>query len=216
MQALFPGTPPRLDDVRAAFARAARFALAGLFAPTAILGLSSAAGYPLRTAVDPVLWIMALAGFGGAGWFAGRRLRAGPRREAALAGVFLAVGLLVTPAFRGLQGLTGRESVIAVAAATLPAFSLAFALAGAFAARVLGNPRLPVCGILSCAAGGLLGGALALLPFAWAWLGVDVPGEPYLVMGLAIVGFLGSLIAPFHVVGLALDRARDSKGLARA
>ena len=28
--------------------------------------------------------------------------------------------------------------------------------------------------------------------------------------------FLGCLIAPFHIVGLALDRARDERGLARA
>jgi len=128
----------------------------GLFAAPALLGLASAAGYPLRTAVDPVLWSSALAGFGGAGWFAGRALGAGPRRKAALTVVFLAAGLLVTPAFRGLQGLTGRESLVAVAAATLPAFGLAFALAGGLAARVLGTPRLRPREILACAAGGLL------------------------------------------------------------
>jgi hypothetical protein len=71
-------------------------------------------------------------------------------------------------------------------------------------------------GILVCAAGGLLGGAFALLPFCWAWLRLAPPGESYVVMTLAIVGFLGCLIAPFHIVGLALDRARDERGLARA
>jgi len=215
MHALLQETAPRGDEIRVAFGRAARVGLAGLFAAPALLGLASAAGYPLRTAVDPVLWSSALAGFGGAGWFAGRALGAGPRRKAALTVVFLAAGLLVTPAFRGLQGLTGRESLVAVAAATLPAFGLAFALAGGLAARVLGTPLLRPRGILACAAGGLLGGAFALLPFVWASLAVDVPGEPYLVMGLAVVGFLGCLIAPFHIVGLTLDRARSARGLAR-
>jgi hypothetical protein len=216
MHALLQETVPCDSDIRVAFSRAARLALAGLLVAPALLGLASAAGHPLRAAVDAALWISALAGFGGAGWFAARRLRAGPRRQAALAGVFLAAGLLVTPAFRGIQGLTGRESMVAVAAATLPAFGLAFAVTGACAARVLGSPRLPLRGILACAAGGLLGGAFAMLPFCWAWLRLDVPGEPYLVMGLAVAGFLGCLIAPFSVVGLALDRARSAGGLARA
>ena len=44
---------------------------------------------------------------------------------------------------------------------------------------------------------------------------LDVPGESYLVMTLAVVGFLGCLIAPFHITGLALDRARNRAGLAR-
>ncbi|MGE5198473.1 MAG: hypothetical protein ACM3H9_02450, partial [Rhodospirillaceae bacterium] len=133
----------------------------------------------------------------------------------ALAGVFAAAGLLVTPAFRGLQGLTGHESLLTVAAATLPAFVLAFGLAGALAASVLGIALRGTRIIVVSAAGGLLGGLLAMLPFCWAWLRLDVPGESLLVMTLAVVGFLGSLIAPFHAVGSALDRARRQAGLAR-
>jgi len=45
---------------------------------------------------------------------------------------------------------------------------------------------------------------------------LDVPGETYVMMTLAVVGFLGSLIAPFHVTGIALDRARERGALARA
>jgi hypothetical protein len=216
MHALLQEPAPREDDIRVAFARAARLALAGLLAPPALLGLASAAGYPLRAAADPAFWIGALAGFGGAGWFAGRSLRTGPTRERALAGAFLLAGLLVAPAFRGLQGLTGHEPLLAVAAATLTAFIAAFTFAGLLAARALGLPRVRTRGILVCAAGGLLGGAFALLPFCWAWLRLAPPGESYVVMTLAIVGFLGCLIAPFHIVGLALDRARDERGLARA
>lgn len=215
MHALLGEPAPREDDIRMAFARSARLALAGLFAAPALLGLASAAGYPLRAAVGPAFWIGALAGFGSAGWFAGRRLGIGRRRAGALAGVFLAVGLLVAPAFRGLQGLTGHESLPAVAAATLPAFGVAFVLAGMLAARVLRVTFPGPRAIIVCAAGGLLGGALAMLPFCWAWLRLDIPGEPYVVMTLAVVGFLGCLIAPFHITGLALDRARNRAGLAR-
>ena len=215
MHALLDPPARREDECREAFARSARLALAGLLAPPALLGLVSALGHPLRDAAEPAFWIGALAGFGGAGWFAGRRLGIGPRRQAALAGAFLAAALLVSPVFRELNGLTGHESLLSVAAVTLAAFSAAFGLAGWLSANAVGVTRFGARGVAACAAGGLAGGAFALLPFCWAWLRLDVPGESYLVMTLAVAGFLGCLIAPFHLVGLALDRARDRMGLAR-
>jgi hypothetical protein len=215
MQALLREPARREDEIRQAFARSARLALLGLIAPPALLGLASAAGYPLRAAAGPAFWLGALAGFGGAGWVAGRTLASDPARTRALAGVFLAAGLIVAPAVRGLQGLTGHESLLAVAAATLPPFAAAFALSGVLAARALGISRLTWRGVALCASGGLLGAAFATLPFCWAWLRLDVPGATYLAMTLAVVGFLGCLIAPFHVTGLALDRARERGGLAR-
>jgi FtsH-binding integral membrane protein len=211
MQALLKEAEPRDDEVRVAFARAARLALAGLLAAPALLGLASAAGLPLRAAANPAFWVCSLAGFGGAGWLAGRRLGIGPRQGAALAGVFLLVGLIVAPALRGLQGLTGREPVFAVLAATLLAFASAFVLAGILAGRVLHVARLRTRGIAVCAAGGVLGAIFAALPFCWAWLRFDVPGRTYVVMALAVVGFLGCLIAPFHITGLALDLERGRK-----
>jgi hypothetical protein len=211
MHALFEEHGPRDDEVRIAFARAARLALAGLLTAPALLGLASAAGVPLRAASNPVFWACSLAGFGGAGWLAGRSLGIGPRHEAALAGVFVLVGLIVAPALRSLQGLTGREPVFAVLTATLLAFASAFVLAGILAGRVLRVARLRIRGIAVCAAGGVLGALFALLPFCWAWLRFDVPGRTYIVMALAVVAFLGSLIAPFHIAGLALDLARGRK-----
>jgi hypothetical protein len=202
---------PPAEELRTVFARSARLALAGLLAAPALLGAASAAGHPLRTAVGPAFWAAALAGFGGAGWAAGRRLGLGARREAALAAAWLAAGVPVAAAFRGLQGVTGRESIVAVAAVSLPAFAVGFALAGVLAARVIGIGGVGGRGAGACAAAGLLGGALAMLPFGWAWLRLDVPGETYLVMTLAVVGFLGCLIAPFHFVGLTLDRARGRR-----
>jgi hypothetical protein len=215
MCALLAEPNRREDEARTAFARAARLALAGLLAAPAFLGAASAAGHPLRVAVGPAFWASALAGFAGAGWLAGRWLRLGPRNTAALAGVFTVAGLLVAPAFRGLQGLTGREAALAVTVATLTPFAAAFLLTGVLAARLMGIGRLAPRELGLCAAGGLCGGAFALLPFAWAWLRLDLPGESYLGMTLAVVGFLGSLIAPFHVTGLALDRARERRTLAR-
>jgi hypothetical protein len=215
MHGLLHEAAPRDDEVRVTFARAARLALAGLLAPPALLGLASAIGHPLRAAADASFWLAALSGFCGAGWFAGRSLGVGRRRECALAGAFLAAGLLVAPAFRELQGLTGHESVLVVAASTLPAFGAAFTLAGTLAARVL---RISFAGpraILVCAAGGLLGGAFAMLPFWWACLRLDPPGESLVVLTLAVVGFLGCLIAPFSIAGRALERARTQRALAR-
>ena len=215
MHALFEDVAPCQDEIRVAFSRAARLALAGLLAPPVLLSVASAAGVPLRAAAEPVFWLGAIVGFGGAGWFAGRQLGAGPRRGAALAGAFLAAALPTAPAFRELQGLTGRESLVAVAAFTLAAFCLAFALTGVLSARALGVTGIGTRGVAACAAGGMAGGAFAILPFCWAWMRLDVPGESYLVMTLAIVGFLGCLIAPFHIVGRVLDRARLGMGLAR-
>lgn len=216
MCALLAEPERRSDQVRTAFARAARLALLGLLAAPALLGVASAAGYPLRVAIETASWASALAGFAAAGWLAGHSLRLGARRTAALAGLFILAGLVVAPAFRGLQGLTGREAIFAVAGTTLAPFGAAFLLTGVLAARLLGIGRLDPRELLLCAAGGVWGGAFALLPFGWAWLRLDVPGETYVMMTLAVVGFLGSLIAPFHVTGLALDRARERGALARA
>lgn len=215
MCALLAEPERRSDDARTAFARAARLALAGLLAAPSVLGVASAAGHPLRVAVAPAFWASALAGFAGAGWLAGHRLRLGPRRTAALAGVFTLAGLLIAPAFRSLQGLTGREPALTVLGSTLAPFAAAFLLTGVLAARLMGLGRLGAGEVLRCAAGGAWGGAFALLPFGWAWLRLDVPGEAYVVMTLAVAGFLGSLIAPFHVTGLALDRTRERGALAR-
>ena len=214
MRSLLEAPVRRGDDVSVVFARSARIALAGLLAAPALLGAASAAGCPLRAASGPVYWLSALAGFGGAGWFAGSSLGLEPRRRAALGGAFLAVGALVAPSFHGLQDLTGREPLPAVAAATLLPFTAAFALGGVLAGRTLGISRLGAAGLLACAAGGLMGGAFALLPFLWAWTRIELPGGSYVAMGLAIVGFLGCLIAPCRVVGITLGRAWDAKGLA--
>ena len=122
----------------------------------------------------------------------------------------------MSPVFRELNGLTGHESILTVATATLAAFSTAFAIAGWLSSKAVGVTRFGATSVAACAAGGLTGGGFAMLPFCWAWLRLDVPGESYLVMTLAVVGFLGCLIAPLHIVGLVLDRARDRMGLARA
>jgi hypothetical protein len=209
------GPPARREGLGAVFSRSARPAIAGLLAGPAILGLASAAGQPLRTGTEAFLWLASLAGFGCGGWMAGRRLGLGPRATAALAGAFVAAAVFATPAVRGLQGLTGRESLLAVASTTLGAFGAGFTLAGALASKVLRLPGPHARGLLLCAAGGLLGGVFALLPFGWAWLRFDVPGEAYLEMTLAVVGLLGSLIVPFRIVGAALDRVRGLEGVAR-
>jgi hypothetical protein len=216
MCALLTEPERRQDEIRIAFARAARLALAGLLAAPALLGAASAAGHPLRAAVGPFSWAFALAGFAGAGWLAGRRLRIGPSPTAALAGAIALAGLIVTPAVHSLQGLTGREAMLTAAAVTLALFTAAFLLAGAIAARYVGAGRLTWPELGRCAAGGCCGGAVAMLPSAWAWIRLDAPGETLIVMTLAVVGFLGSLIAPFTIVGGILDRARSRRDLARA
>jgi hypothetical protein len=209
------GPPARSEGLGAIFARAARPALAGLLAGPALLGLASAAGHPLRAGTEALLWLSSLAGFVCGGWMAGRRLGLGPSGTAALAGAFLAAAVFATSAVRGLQGLTGREPLLAVAGTTLGVFGAGFALAGTLASKALRMPGPDARGLLLCAAGGLLGGVFALLPFGWASLRLDVPGEIYVAMTLAVVGFLGSLVVPFRIVGAVLDRARGLEGVAR-
>jgi hypothetical protein len=202
-------------EIRAAFSRGARLALAGLLAAPALLGAASAVGHPLRTGIDPIYRLCSLAGFAGAGWLAGRSLRRTAPAKAALAVAFALMGLVIAPSFRALQGLTGREPLVAVAAATLPPFTAAFLFIGIVAARVLRVGPLDRAELAILAAGGLAGGAFAMLPFMWAWLHVTVPGGAFVVMTLAVVGFLGCLIAPFTIGGHALDRARERTAVAR-
>jgi hypothetical protein len=198
--------PPRVD-VRSAFARSARLALAGLVGPPVLLGLASAGGYPLRAGVEVVTWLGALLGFAGAGWMAGREAGPGGRRTGAVVAGFLAAGTGVTPAFRGLQGLTGREPAVVVFAATLGAFAAGFGVGGTIAAFGAGiaTSRLARTGA-ACAAAGAAGGALALLPYTWSLLGLRFPGDTYLWMALTLMVFLGCIIVPFCWMGAIIAR----------
>jgi hypothetical protein len=157
--------------------------------------------------------LSAIAGFAATGWVAGRGLSS--RRAVALrtAGAFAAGGALVTPAFRALQGLSGREPVLAVVAGTLGGLALGFGLAGAATAAVTGvrgRPLLRALGLSTL--GGGLGGLLALLPYGWGRLGLSGPVTSYGAMAIAVAAFLGCIILPCRIVGLALDRA-TSKSL---
>jgi hypothetical protein len=120
---------------------------------------------------------------------------------------FLAAGTGVTPAFRGLQGLTGHEPIVVVFAATLGAFAAGFGMGGAIAAWAAGiaTPRLARTGT-ACALAGGAGGALALLPYAWSLLGLRFPGDTYLWMALAVMAFLGCIIVPFYWMGAIIAR----------
>jgi len=119
----------------------------------------------------------------------------------------LVTGVCVTPAFRGLQGLTGHEPVVVVFAATLGAFAAGFGLGGAIAARGSGlaTPRVARTGA-ACAVAGAAGGALALLPYAWSLLGLRFPGDTYLRMALTVMAFLGCVIVPFQWMGAIIAR----------
>ena len=204
----FLATQPRVVDYPSAWARSARVALAALVGPPVLLGITSAAGHPLRGSVEIITWTGALLGFAGAGWLAGRQTQQGRRATMVVAAGLLVTGVCVTPAFRGLQGLTGHEPiVVVVVVATLGAFAAGFGLGGAIAAFGVGiaPARLPRTGA-ACAVAGAAGGALALLPYAWSLLGLHFPGDTYLRMGLAVIAFLGCMIVPFHWTGIILAR----------
>jgi hypothetical protein len=199
--------PSRGVDFRSAFARSARLALAGLVGPPALLGLASAGGYPLRAGVEIITWTGAILGFAGAGWLAARQTQQERRGTMVAVAGSLVTGVCVTPAFRGLQGLTGREPIVAVLAATLGAFAAGFGLGGAIAAFAAGiaTSRLARTGA-ACAVAGAAGGALALLPYAWSLIGLHFPGDTYLRMALAVMAFLGCVIVPFHWTGAIIAR----------
>ena len=214
----FLASQPRVVDYPSAWARSARGALVALAGPPVLLGLTSAAGYPLRTGVEIVTWIGALLGFAGAGWMAGRQTRQGRRGTMLMAAGSLVTGVCVTAAFRGLQGLTGREPAVVVFAATLGAFAAGFGMGGAIAAFAVGmaTSRLARTGA-ACALAGSAGGALALLPYAWSLLGLRFPGDTYLWMALAVMAFLGCIIVPFYWMGAIIahgigDGAAVDKG----
>jgi len=202
---VFLTSQPRAVDYPSAWARSARVALVALVAPPALLGVASAAGYPLRAGVEIVTWTGALVGFAGAGWLAARQTRQRSRDALVVTAGSLVTGVCVTPAFRGLRGLSGHEPVIVVCAATLGAFAAGFGLGGAIAAIGVGvaTARVPRTGA-ACALAGSAGGALVLLPYAWSLLDIRFQGDSYLRMALAVFGFLGCVIVPSRWIGVLL------------
>jgi hypothetical protein len=206
MPLLFTDTA-RTRDLASRFARAARFALAGLLLPPALLALASLFGAPLRSGVEALTWILALAGFAAAGWMAGLGLPPRPGSSLQTAAAFAAGGALVTPAFHALQGLTGKEPFALVAGFTLAGFGLGFGLAGAASAAIAGIVRSGLArAAVASTASGCLGGLIALLPWAWSVLRLQVVGGDYARMALAVVAFLGCVIVPFRLIGAFLDR----------
>jgi len=190
------------------FSRAARLARAGLILPPALLGVASMLGLPLRSGVEALTWAVALAGFAAAGWMAGRPLS--PRRgvAAGTAAAFAAGGAIVTPSFHALQGLSGRESAVAVVAGVAGGFALGFALAGAATAAIAGarGPGLRAAALISALGGGL-GGLIAVLPSLWSRLGLSGPIAAYAGMAVAVLAFLAGIIVPFRLIGTAVARA---------
>jgi hypothetical protein len=203
----------REPGLAAQFARAGRMAVAGLILPPALLSAASMLGHPVRSDVEAIAWVSALAGFAAAGWMSGRRLSASPAVALRTAGAFAAGGALVTPAFRALQGLSGREPILAVIASTMGGFALGFGLAGTATAAVAGvrGGRLRGAARLSVLAG-ILGGLLALLPFGSAHLGLTGTLAGYGQMAAAVVAMLGCIIAPCRVIGRALAAALTDMG----
>jgi hypothetical protein len=195
------------------FARAARFAIAGLILPPALLGAASMLGHPVRSGVEALTWVIALAGFAATGWMAGGQLPAHRGVALQTAAAFSAGGAIVTPAFQVLQGLSGRESVVAVVGGTVAGFAVGFGLIGAataFIARV-SRPRVRGAVRLSMLGGGL-GGLLALVPYGWAYLGLTGPLAVYGQMAAAVIAILGCIIVPCRMLGTALQPPeRDSR-----
>jgi hypothetical protein len=198
----------REPELAAQFSRAARLAVAGLILPPALLSAASVLGRPMRSDVDAIAWLSAVAGFAATGWMAGRHLSARPVLAVQTAGAFAAGGALVTPAFRALQGLSGREPVLAVIGSTIAGFALGFGLAGTATAAVagVGGARLRGTARLSVL-GGILGGLLALLPFGWARLGLTGTLAGYGQMAAAVVAILGCIILPCRLIGSAVAAA---------
>jgi hypothetical protein len=198
----------RDPGLAAHFSRASRLAVAGLILPPAVLSAASMLGRPMRSGVEALAWISAIAGFAATGWLAGRRLAHRPVVPLQIAAAFAAGGAVVTPAFRSLQGLSGREPVLAVVGGTVAAFAIAFGLMGAATALVAGVPRARVRGaVRTSVLGGIAGGLLALVPYGWALVGLTGPLAGYAQMATAVIAILGCIIVPCRLIGSAVTTA---------
>jgi hypothetical protein len=204
------GVTAREASLPVHFSRASRFAIAGLILPPALLGAASMTGHPVRAGVEALTWAIALAGFAAAGWMAGRRLSARRTISLQVSASFAAGGAIVTPAFLALRGLSGHESSLPVVAGVVGGFALGFGLTGAATAAVVGSrgSRLRTVARVSALGGGL-GGVLALLPYAWARLGLTGPLAGYAEMAVAVIAFLGCIIVPCRIIGTALGDSAD-------
>lgn len=210
------------DSLAAAFARAARVALAGMLVPQAAAGLIAGWGAPLRSGVSLALLLGGLAGFAGAGALAGRATGRGGGATAAFALAFALAGGLVVPAAQSLQGLTGREPLVVMVPVITAAFATGFGLAGLVASMALGAPRRLTARIVaSSLASGAAGGIIALVPAFLARAHLRFDGAAYLTLFVAVASYLASVILPFRLVGGALERVpgapvpRDGLGLGR-
>jgi hypothetical protein len=204
---MITGGPDAGDRESAAvrFSRFGRLALAGLLAPSIVRTVASAAGVPLRGALQDALVLLPPILFAAAaGLAASPRISSRRTRLGVAAGFFMA-GLLSAFAYDSLQGLTGREPAGVTVAAVTASFAAGFALATGLTALAAGTGPRVVAGAAARGLGaGACGGLIALAPFLLSLAGA-AGRVAYLDMALAVAAAFGCVLVPFRLAGAALD-----------
>jgi hypothetical protein len=192
-----------------AFSRAARVSLLGLLIPGAATALAASTGHPLPAMARTLLGAVPVLAFAASGAKAARTLDEECKTRASLALGFATTGLLVTPAYASLVGLTGHEPVHVVVAVTELSFAVGFAAPAIATFRRFGphRRRTPTeyFGAAGCGAlAGAIGGLILLVPFFIAATHHQ-PAIPYVMDALAVGSFLASIILPYRLIGMAFD-----------
>jgi hypothetical protein len=147
--------------------------------------------------------------FAGSGALAASALGGGRRSTVLLAFGFAISGITVSAAYGSLQGLSGRESFFIVTAVVVSAHALGYvaaATAGAIALRLAGRAAARMARHGAVAGG--IGGVIALVPFLLAAARMSIP-IPYATEAIAVGSFLGCVIVPYRIVGVALGSAHE-------
>ncbi len=191
-----------------AFARGGLTSLVGLLLPSTLVVFVEPWWSGVRE-IGPLLRTgLPLAGFVVGGMVGAGAVTHGARGRLGFGAGFGVAGLILTPLYGNLQGLTGREHLGVVLGVVLPGFMLAYGTAGLIGGRLTSNSRsVRRASSVGFAFGGAIGGLLILVPFFLSKAGWRLGG----LAGLLAVtcSTVGAFVVPNAIGGAWLGRALD-------
>lgn len=191
-----------------AFARGGLVSLVGLLLPSTVTMLIDG---DVRS-VGPLLrTVLPVAGFVVGGVIGAAGVAPSARGRLGFGAGFGVAGLILTPLYASLQGLSGRENLGVVVGVVLPGFVLAYGAAGAIGGWLTSlNPSVRRASHLGFAIGGAIGALLILVPFFLSKAG-SRPGG-YAGLLAVTLSSVGAFVVPSTIGGAWLGRALEAEG----
>lgn len=191
-----------------AFARGGLTSLVGLLLPSTLVVLVEPWWSGVRE-IGPLLrTLIPLAGFVVGGTIGAGGVAKAARGRLGFAAGFGVAGLILTPLYGNLQGLTGREHLGVVMGVVLSGFSLAYGTAGLMGGRRLSNnPSVRRASGVGFTLGGAIGGLMILVPFFLSKADWRLGG--YAELLAVTCSTVGAFVVPNVIGGAWLGKALD-------